>query len=69
MSKKNILGALKQSEQDQATMNEIVGMVEVNEDLLHQVSGGAAWSSGYICTISGECNGGSSCWPRLPNVE
>lgn len=63
---KNILSAMQAMEQDQAAMDQAVGMVVINEELLHQVSGGLAWSSGYICTISGECNGGRSCWPRLP---
>jgi len=44
-----------------------VGMVEINSELLTQVSGGMAHSSGAICTLSAECNGGGgSCWPRMP---
>ncbi|MDC8760953.1 hypothetical protein [Janthinobacterium fluminis] len=67
MSKKNVLNALVQSDSDQSAMTESLGMVEIKEELLHQVSGGLAWSSGYICTVSGECSGGRSCWPRWPH--
>jgi hypothetical protein len=66
MNAMNILNAMKKSEQNQEAMNEVVGMVTINEELLNQVSGGVqAFSSGYICTISGECNGGKSCWPSF----
>lgn len=68
--KNNVLSALIAS--DAADMENLVGMVEIKEELLTQVSGGLAASSGYICTVSGECNGGSSCWPRqimTPSAE
>lgn len=56
-----ILNAWKQSE-DQ--LQNVAGTPVVDENLLRQVGGGlAAISSGYFCTISGECNGGRSCWP------
>lgn len=61
--KNNVLNALVAS--DAADMENVVGMVEINGELLNQVGGGLAASSGYICTISGECNGGTSCWPHM----
>jgi len=60
----NVLKALAAS--DTTDMEAVVGMVEIDSELLTQVSGGLAWSSGHICTISGECNGGTSCWPQMP---
>lgn len=36
---------------------------QLDENTLRQLQGGVAYSSGWICTISGECNGGSSCNP------
>jgi hypothetical protein len=66
--KNNVLSALSAS--NAADMEHLVGMVEIKEELLTQVGGGLMASSGYICTISGECNGGTSCWPQLsPSVE
>lgn len=64
--KNNVLDAIVAS--DAADMADVVGMVEINAELLTQVSGGLAASSGWICTISGECNGGTSCWPTLPSL-
>ena len=60
-----ILNAWKQSE-DQVSLQNVAGTPVVDENLLRQVGGGAMlreYSSGYFCTISGECNGGRSCWP------
>lgn len=66
MNAMNILNAMKKNEQNQEAMNEAVGIVTINEELLNQISGGLqAYSSGYFCTISGECNGGTSCWPKI----
>jgi hypothetical protein len=67
MDTKSILNAWKESE-DADSMNNIVGTPVVDENLLRQISGGQASfpdrrSSGYFCTVSGECNGGTSCWP------
>jgi len=66
MDTKSILNAWKQSEGNGA-MNDIVGKPVVDENLLRQIGGGLRtapeFSSGYFCTISGECNGGTSCWP------
>jgi hypothetical protein len=46
-------------------MANAVGVVEIDEELLTQVSGG--FSSGYIDTISGECMGGFNCWRLVPS--
>jgi hypothetical protein len=63
-----ILNTWKQSESN-GSMNEIVGSPVVDENLLRNISGGRLEydrvSSGWICTISGECNGGTSCWPSF----
>ena len=64
MNNKDILSALNASADDKA-VNAVVGMVVLKDELLNQVSGGA-WSSGYICTLSGECGGGNCRLPRLP---
>ena len=64
---KNVLAALEMSDNNQAAMTEVVGMVVIDKDLLSNISGGMAMpSSGYICTYSAECNGGSSCNPFYP---
>jgi mersacidin/lichenicidin family type 2 lantibiotic len=43
-----------------------VRLVELDEDALRGLWGGAqmpVFSEGYICSMSGECNGtGQSCW-------
>ena len=52
MTDKSVLGALKDSE---AQADEVVGMVEVNAELLQQVSGGLGY--GYFKSISAECWG------------
>lgn len=63
MKSKEILQAWRETEQGEALTN-VVGTPVVNESLLREVSGGT--SSGFICTVSGECNGsGRTCW-RLP---
>lgn len=64
MSTSKILEAWKQSE-GQGALESIVGTPVVDESLLRQIGGGMipTASSGHICTISGECNGGTSCWP------
>jgi hypothetical protein len=67
MDTKSILNTWKQSEGNDS-MNDIVGTPVVDENLLRQIGGGQMAqqaSSGWICTISGECNGGRSCWPVL----
>jgi len=51
-SNKSVLGALKDSEEQ---VEEIVGMVVMNDELLQQVSGGIP--NGYINTVSAECWG------------
>jgi hypothetical protein len=61
--KNNVLNALVAS--DAAGMANAVGVVEIDEELLTQVSGG--FSSGYIDTISGECMGGFNCWRLVPS--
>jgi hypothetical protein len=64
MDSNSILSAWKQSEGSDS-ITEVAGSVVVDENLLRQIGGGFPWtSSGYFCTISGECNGGRSCWPR-----
>ncbi len=67
MNSSTILKAWKQSE-DNASIEHVAGMPVVDENLLRQIGGGQQqlnpeFSSGYFCTISGECNGGTSCWP------
>lgn len=54
MDKNSILNALK-SNDDQTAMDEQIGMVVVNEELLQQVSGGA-WYGRYF-SLSAECMG------------
>jgi len=54
VDKNSILDALK-SNQDQSAMDEQIGMVVVNEELLQQVSGGA-WYGRYL-SLSAECMG------------
>lgn len=45
-----------------ATLDAPAGLVQVQENMMSQVVGGA-YSAGHICTVSGECNGsGRSCW-------
>ena len=66
MNKNDILTKLNEEAHDEAAVTEVVGMVVLNDELLNQVSGGLAHSSGAICTISAECNGGSSCAPHWP---
>ena len=64
MHTSKILNAWKQSE-DRGSLEGIAGTPIVDENLLRQIGGGLSLtSSGYICTVSGECNGGTSCWPR-----
>lgn len=68
MSTSMILKAWKQSE-GSASIENVAGMLVVDENLLRQIGGGQQgqrreFSSGFFCTISGECNGGGqSCWP------
>ena len=68
MDTKSILNTWKQSESN-GSMKEIVGSPVVDENLLRHIGGGRLLedrvSSGWICTISGECNGGTSCWPSF----
>jgi hypothetical protein len=60
MKSKEMLQAWRDGEQNDALAN-VVGAPVVNEALLREVNGGT--SSGYVCTVSGECNGsGRSCW-------
>lgn len=61
VNKNSILNALKSSE-DQAAVDEQIGMVVVNEELLQQVSGGA-WYGQYF-SLSAECMG-FSCSGRI----
>lgn len=65
MSTFKILEALKTAK---GSMQDVAGTPVVDENLLRQIGGGAydrapEFSSGYFCTVSGECNGGRSCWP------
>lgn len=55
----NILASLKQSAADESAVNDVVGIVMVNEELLNQVSG--AISAGFYYSISGECQRGFRC--------
>ena len=41
---------------------------KVNTDLLQRIEGGAN-SSGYVCTISAECNKGVSCQPIIDQLK
>lgn len=67
MNTSTILDAWKQSE-SKAAIEQVAGMSVIDENLLRQIGGGRQeqqreFSSGYFCTVSGECNGGTSCWP------
>lgn len=55
----SIIDVLKKN-QDKA--ENTVEAQQLDENTLRQLQGGRI-SSGWICTISGECNGGSSCNP------
>lgn len=55
----NVLNALKKNEKKSRA---VINNYEIDENVLRQIQGGAA-SSGWVCTVSGECNGGSSCNP------
>ncbi len=60
---KNVAEALKENESQSENK---LDKVAVDKDTLRQLSGGkmeSVNSSGWICTISGECNGGYSCNP------
>lgn len=65
MDTNKILSAWKQSESE-TSISQVAGQVIVDENLLRQVGGGMGqnneFSSGYFCTISGEC-WGFSCNP------
>jgi hypothetical protein len=55
----NILQAWAQSEGQEA-ITAVAGTPIVDETLLRQVNGGGWFpSSGWICTLSAECNGGA----------
>jgi len=42
--------------------------VDVNETAMSEITGGVN-SAGYVCTLSGECNGtGKSCWDILKDI-
>ena len=67
MNSSTILKAWKQSE-GKASIEQVAGMPVVDENLLRQIGGGQQqqyreFSSGFFCSVSGECNGGTSCWP------
>ena len=63
MKVNQILNAWNRSESTDA-LTSAAGIPIVDEAILNQVGGGTLPSSGYICTLSGECNGtGKSCWP------
>ncbi|WP_269517550.1 hypothetical protein [Alteromonas sp. BMJM2] len=60
---KNVAEILKSN---QSKSEHSLDKVSVDKDTLRQLSGGKMDninSSGWICTISGECNGGQSCNP------
>lgn len=65
MDSNSILKMWKSSE-SQAALTEVAGTPIVDENLLRLVSGG--WQ-GFVCTISGECNGGTSCWPSSDQLR
>lgn len=49
---------------DESSSNSPIENVSINPDLLDKVRGGERGSSGWICTISGECSiFGGSCNP------
>jgi hypothetical protein len=65
MDTNTILKAWKQSEDENSIIG-VAGQVVVDENLLRKIGGGYManeLSSGYFCTISGECWPGGSCWP------
>lgn len=62
MSNQKILEAWNKSDTTES-LAQVAGTPIIDEDLLRQVGGGMSMpSAGYICTVSGECNGGRSCW-------
>lgn len=63
----NVIEALKNSE---VNSTNVVGAQKLDENTLRQLQGGRS-SSGWICTISAECNGGHSCnpFPTLPGIN
>ncbi len=47
-----------------------VRLVELDEEEIRGIWGAAAAptrSEGYVCSVSGECNGGTSCWSAAPS--
>ena len=62
MDSNKVLTALKQTD-DTQSIAKVAGQVVVDENMLRQIGGGrAGFSSGYFCTVSGEC-WGFSCNP------
>lgn len=49
-----------------AEMNNVIGKSSINKDMMAEIQGGG---SGYINTISGECNSThTSCWKTLKDA-
>ncbi len=61
MSVNHILASLQQNTADDAAVNDVLGMVVLNDELLNQVSGGVQFSGGFFCSVSAECMGGYRC--------
>ena len=63
MKKNEIIKALKEGKSKEEFLN-IIGSPEVNLDTIKGGNVSISWnSSGFICSISGECNAsGRSCW-------
>lgn len=63
MNTNQILNAWKQTEDD-VSLKTVAGVPVVDENLLRQIGGGLPGSSGWICTMSGECRlDGAGCNP------
>lgn len=60
-----VLQKMKEVEKEGATVETFLAEPVLDEALLMQISGGfdRTIGSGWLFTISGECNGGSSCNP------
>lgn len=59
MEARNITQLWNESSDGESAIGEPI----VDQALLNQIGGGAC-SSGWVCSVSGECNcSGRSCWP------
>lgn len=59
--KSNLIQAWKNADKS-ANAKAPVANPNIDESMLTNSVNGGAQSAGYVCTLSGECNGGKSCW-------